>query len=58
MSRGSSSEACLSFVSTGVRERERGNIGRRERTCIAIDGRMGGRFCCKLVLYTPVSTIS
>ena len=42
ISRWSSSEPCLSFVSMGVRERERGNIGRKERTCAAI-GRMGRR---------------
>ena len=42
MSRWSSSEACLSLVGTGVRERERGNIVRRGRTCVAIDERMGG----------------
>jgi len=44
VSRGGSSEACLSFVSTGVGQMERGGIGLRERTCVAIDGRMGGRF--------------
>ena len=44
MRRGNSSEACLSLVSTGVGERERENIGQRERACVAIDGRMGVRF--------------
>ena len=33
--------ACLSSVSTGVHEREKGIHG-RERTCVAIAGRMGG----------------
>ena len=40
-------DACLSFVSTGAREREKG-IGRRERTCVAIARRMG-RFCYGLI---------
>ena len=44
MSRGSSSEGCLSFISTGVRGRERGNMDRRERGSGAIHRRMGGRF--------------
>ena len=42
MSQGSSSEASLSFVGTGVRQREKGSIRRREKTCVALDGRMGG----------------
>ena len=46
MSRGSSSEGCLSFVSTGVCQMKRGSRGRRERTCVAIDSRIGGRFHC------------
>jgi len=32
----------LSFISMGVRERERGDIGRREGTYVAIAGRIGG----------------
>ena len=34
-------DGCLSFVSTGVCERENGICG-RERPCVAIAGRMGG----------------
>lgn len=49
MSRGNSSKACLSCGSAGVRGRKRGNIGRRERTCAAIDGKMGGRFSCSFI---------
>ena len=49
MNHGSSSEACLPFVNTGGRERERGNIGRRERICVAIDGGMGGGFRCSFI---------
>ena len=51
MSRGIPSEACLSFVSTGVREGERGDISRRERTCVAIAGRIGG--LCYDYIYSP-----
>ena len=49
MSRGGTSKACLSCVSMGVRQMERGNIGPRERTCVAINGRMGGRLRCGFI---------
>ena len=35
-------EACLSVVSTGVRERKRGGTHQREKTCVAIARRIGG----------------
>ena len=40
--RGNSSEACLSLVSTGVCERNRGIKCRRERTRVVMNGWMGG----------------
>ena len=43
--------ACLSFVSTGVRERERGGIRQREKTCVAIARRIGG--LCYGYIYSP-----
>ena len=41
------SEASISFISTRVSERERGDIRRRERICAAIAGRTRGG----LVIY-------
>ena len=49
-------EACLSFVSTGVRKRERGDIRQREKTCVAIARRIGGLLLRLYIL--PVFTVS
>jgi len=47
------SEACLSFVSTGV-NKGKGDIDGKERTCVAIDRRTGGLGWFR---YTPVFTV-
>ena len=48
-------DACLSFVNTGVSGGESG-IRRRERTCVAIDGRIGGGL--RGFINTPIFTVS
>ena len=50
------SKAFFSFVSTGIRERGKGDIRRRERICAVIAGRMGGELCW--FIYTPAFTVS
>jgi len=50
-------DACLSLVSTGVCERERGHKLRgRERTCVATAGRIGGglRYGLYILLSLPL----
>ena len=44
-------EACLSFISTGVGERGRGDIRQREKTCVAIARRIGG--LCYGYIHSP-----
>ena len=44
-------KACLSFVSNGVPGKERGGIRQREKTCVAITGRIGG--LCHGYIYSP-----
>ena len=48
-------EACLSFLSTGV-NKGKGNMHGSERTCVAIDGRIGREL--RRFIYTLVLTVS